>query len=97
MKPFTLPRARVQEKKLETLWKHTRKSLSTTQNMSLCDVISFAEIVQGHDASVRVTDDGLLYAVDLAMVATGNSRDYAGQVCPVVHEWDRHNARVGQT
>lgn len=47
----------------------------------LCsNVISFAEIIQGRDASVRVTDDRLLYAVDLAMVGTGYSRDYAGQV-----------------
>jgi hypothetical protein len=40
---------------------------------------SFAEIIQGRDASVRVTNDGLLYAVDLVMVMTGASRDYAGQ------------------
>jgi hypothetical protein len=32
---------------------------------------SFAEIIQGRDASVRVTDDGLLYAVDLVKVMTG--------------------------
>ncbi len=42
--------------------------------------ISFAEIVHGRDASVRVTEDNLLYAVDLAMVVTGKSRNYAGQV-----------------
>lgn len=40
---------------------------------------SFAEIVKGRDASVRVTDDGLLYAVDLVMVVTGASRDDAGK------------------
>lgn len=39
---------------------------------------SFAEIVQGRDASVRVTPDGLLYAVDFVMVVTGKSRDDAG-------------------
>lgn len=32
---------------------------------------SFAEIVQGRDESVRVSDDGLLSAVDLARVVTG--------------------------
>ena len=41
---------------------------------------SFAEIVQGRDSSVRVTPDGLLYAVDLVMVMTGKSRDDAGKV-----------------
>ncbi len=41
--------------------------------------ISFAEIVKGRDASVRITDDGLLYAVDLAMVVTGKNRNDAGQ------------------
>ena len=40
---------------------------------------SFAEVVQGRDANVRVTDDGLLYAVDLAMVVTGHNRDDAGK------------------
>lgn len=40
---------------------------------------SFAEIVHGHESSVRVTDDGLLYAVDLVMVVTGKDRDHAGQ------------------
>jgi len=40
---------------------------------------SFAEIVQGRDASVRVTHDGLLYAVDLVMVVTGKNRDDAGK------------------
>ena len=39
---------------------------------------SFAEVVQGRDASVRVTHDGLLYAVDLVMVVTGKNRDDAG-------------------
>lgn len=32
---------------------------------------SFAEIVQGRDASVRVSDDGLLNAVELVIVMTG--------------------------
>lgn len=40
---------------------------------------SFAEIVHGRDASVRVTHDGLLYAVDLVMVVTGKNRDDAGK------------------
>ena len=32
---------------------------------------SFAEIIQGRDADVRVTEDGLFYAVDLVKVMTG--------------------------
>jgi hypothetical protein len=40
---------------------------------------SFAEIVQGRDASVRVTDDNMLYAVDLVMVMTGKDRNNAGR------------------
>ena len=31
-------------------------------------------------SSVRVTEDNLLYAVDLAMVVTGADRNYANQV-----------------
>lgn len=50
--------------------------------------MSFAEIVRGREASVRMTDDYLLYAVDLVMVVTGKDRDYSGQViafitCPI--------------
>lgn len=40
---------------------------------------SFAEIVKGRDASVRVTEDNMFFAVDLAMVVTGNNRDDAGK------------------
>ena len=41
---------------------------------------SFAEIAPGRHSSVKVTDDGLLYAVDLAMAVTGKDRDMAGSV-----------------
>jgi len=50
------------------------------KNGQLASIISFEEIVKGRDASARVTDDGLLYAIDLVMVVTGHSRDYAGWV-----------------
>ena len=40
--------------------------------------ISFAEIIHGRASSVRVTDDGLIYAVDLVMVVTSLERDQAG-------------------
>ena len=43
-------------------------------------MFSFAEIVKGRDATVRVSDDGLLFAVDLAMAMTGLARDQAGLV-----------------
>ena len=42
--------------------------------------ISFAEIVRDRDATVRVTSDGLLYAVDLVLVVTGKDRNQAGEV-----------------
>jgi hypothetical protein len=41
--------------------------------------ISFAEIIHGRDSSVRVTRDGLIFAVDLVMVVTGLNRDDAGK------------------
>ena len=44
--------------------------MALTQHSSQ-KVMSFAEIVQGRDATVRVTHDGFLYAVDLVMVMTG--------------------------
>ena len=40
--------------------------------------LSFAEIIKGRDSSVRVYD-GMLYAVDLAMVMTGKDRNNAGR------------------
>jgi hypothetical protein len=47
--------------------------------MACSKFFSFEEIVKGRDASVRVTDDGLLYAVDLVMVMTGLSRNVSGK------------------
>ena len=46
----------------------------------LASTISFAQIIKGRDASVRVTDDCMLYAVDMVMVAHGCDRNYASQV-----------------
>jgi hypothetical protein len=40
---------------------------------------SFAEIVKGRDASVRVTEDMMFWTVDLAMVVTGKDRNNAGR------------------
>jgi len=42
--------------------------------------ISFKDIVQGRDATVRVTSDKLIYAVDLVMVMTGKDRNQSGLV-----------------
>jgi hypothetical protein len=47
--------------------------------MTCSKFISFAEVVQGRDANVRVTDDGLLYAVELNMVLSGKDRNNAGR------------------
>ncbi len=41
-------------------------------------VMLFAEIIQGQDATVSVTQDCCLYVVDLVMVMTNKSRDSAG-------------------
>ena len=49
--------------------------MSSVQNLS----ISFAEIVKDRNASVRITDDGMIVAVDLVMVVTGSTRDDAGK------------------
>ena len=38
---------------------------------------SFSEIVHKRNSSVRMTNDGFLYAVDLVMAVTGHSRDQA--------------------
>ena len=49
--------------------KSVQEPQPTTQYMS------FAEIVQGRDSNVRMTHDGLIYAVDLVMVVTGKNRN----------------------
>jgi len=41
-------------------------------------ILSFSEIVHGRESSVRITDDCLLYAVDLVMVVSGKNRNDAG-------------------
>ena len=50
--------------------------MSSVQNLS----ISFAEIVKDRDSSVRVTGDGLLNAVDLAMVMTGKNCNHSNEI-----------------
>ena len=48
--------------------------------------LSFETVVKDRDATVRITDDNLIYAVDLVMVVTGKSRDAAGWVIRNIHE-----------
>lgn len=52
-------------------------ALCETQVMS---VISFAEVVRGRNSFVRITEDGLVYAVDLVMAVSGKNRNDAGRV-----------------
>ena len=41
--------------------------------------ISFAKVVPDRDTTVRVTDDNLLVAVDLAMAMTGKNCNHANE------------------
>jgi hypothetical protein len=52
---------------------------ATTTTTDHGKIFSFSEIVHERkpSSSVRMTNDGFLYAVDLAMVVTGHSRDQA--------------------
>lgn len=42
--------------------------------------ISFEEIIKGRDTTVRFTNDGLLYAVELVMAVTGKDRNHSSEV-----------------
>ncbi len=42
--------------------------------------ISFKEIVQGRNTSVRVIGKGMLHAVDLVVAITGKERNDSGQI-----------------
>jgi hypothetical protein len=53
--------------------------LSSVAEFDPNNMISFAEIVGGRNAIVRMTEDKLIYAVDLVMAVTGQSRDHAGK------------------
>jgi len=50
------------------------------QNATGNKMISFNEIIGGADSSVRVTEDGLLYAVDLVMVITAKNKNDSARV-----------------
>ena len=41
---------------------------------------SFAKIVKGRNASVRITEDSMFWAVDLVTVFTGKNKNNAGEV-----------------
>ena len=60
--------------------------------MSVPKTISFSELVQGRNASVRVTADGLIYVIDLAVVMTGKSRDDASWT--IRHLSEEHFSQV---
>jgi hypothetical protein len=47
--------------------------------MACSKFFSFAEVVQGRNATVRVTEDGFLFAVELNMVVSGKDRNNAGR------------------
>lgn len=55
-------------------------STVTKQPASVTKTISFAEIVKDRNAEVRVTADGLLYAVDLTAVMIGKDNEYSALV-----------------
>ena len=48
--------------------------------MSATKSISFEELVKDRVSTVRVTADGLLYAVDIVVVVTGKNRDDSAKV-----------------
>ena len=50
--------------------------------------ISFAEVVKGRSADVYGTSDGCLFLLEFVMVATGSTRNYAGQVVRRLEEND---------
>ena len=49
--------------------------------MSICKpALSFAQLVQGRDSSVRVIEDGLVDLVDLVMVVTGKNCNHSNEL-----------------
>lgn len=56
--------------------------------------LSFAEIIKGRDASVRVTPDFMIYLVDLVLVAHGCSRGYAAQIITRIPDSDFDSNKI---
>jgi hypothetical protein len=56
--------------------------------------ISFEEIISGRDSTVRVTSDGLIYAVDLVMVVTGKNRNDSAQALRRLDDDVFHNVNI---
>ena len=54
--------------------------------MSATKSISFDELVKGRESTVRVTADGLLYAVDLVVVVTAKNREDSAKVIRDISE-----------
>jgi hypothetical protein len=47
--------------------------MACSKMQSCSKMLSFAEIIQGRDASVGVTHDNMMIAVDLAVVLSGKN------------------------
>lgn len=53
-------------------------------------MISFAEIIHDRKTAVRVTDDGLVFAIDLVMALTGRDKNNANQSLRAINDEDFH-------
>ena len=54
--------------------------------MPTVQAITFEEVIKGRAATVRVTEDGMLWVIDLIMAITGKNRDDAGKALRRVPE-----------
>jgi hypothetical protein len=64
----------------ETVLSHRQAVIRRCNLMACSKLLSFAELVQGRDSSVRVTDDGKLDVVDLVMVVTGKNCNHSNEL-----------------
>jgi len=56
------------------------QNFSSNQFQNQSSVISFSEVVKDRNANVRITSDGMVYAVDLTVVFTGKDPHQSNEV-----------------
>jgi hypothetical protein len=62
--------------------------------MSFSKSLSFEEIVQGRESSVRITDDNLIHAVDLVVAVTNKDRNHAAYTLNMLSEDDFSHDKI---
>ena len=75
----------VRQKLIAKPSKQLKSAVAHVESTQNTKYMSFAEVIQGRSSLVRMTQDGLIYAVDLVMVMTGKNCNHSSETLRNLH------------